>query len=367
MTEDLQQIAAAEVVFPCEELDATVAFFVERLGFRIDTVMPADHPLAVVVSGHGLRIRLQRGAGGSCGVLRLHTSAGGDVGSELIAPNGTRIEFVAADVPLDLPPERPSLVVTKMVVDSAWRTGRAGMMYRDLIPDRQGGRFIASHIRVPDGGPVADYVHYHRVRFQLIYCYKGWGKVVYEDQGAPLVMREGDAVLQPPEIRHRVLECSPGFEVVEIACPAEHQTRADHVMALPTPNLAPEREFSGQRFVHSVAAAGSWEPWRVAGFEARDAGIAAATSGLASVCTVRPVEAAAAPWWCCDTELLFFFVLRGGFSLQCGERDAERMVAGDAFVIPRGMRHRFTDLPGDLELLEVTLPARFTTDTEEAP
>ena len=44
---------------------------------------------------------------------------------------------------------------------AAWSTGRAGMLYRDLVPDRQGGRFIASHIRLADGGPVPDHVHFH--------------------------------------------------------------------------------------------------------------------------------------------------------------------------------------------------------------
>ena len=34
---------------------------------------------------------------------------------------------------------------------------RAGMRYRDLVPDRQGGRIIASHIHIRDAGPgIAD-------------------------------------------------------------------------------------------------------------------------------------------------------------------------------------------------------------------
>ena len=38
------------------------------------------------------------------------------------------------------------------------------MLYRDLIPDRLGGSaIVASHIRIPEGGPVGDSVHYHKV------------------------------------------------------------------------------------------------------------------------------------------------------------------------------------------------------------
>ena len=70
---------------------------------------------------------------------------------------------------------------------------------------RLGGSIIASHIRIPDGGPVPDMVHYHTVGFQLIYCYKGWVDVLYEDQGNEMMrLSAGDCVIQPPEIRHRV-------------------------------------------------------------------------------------------------------------------------------------------------------------------
>ena len=84
-----------------------------------------------------------------------------------------------------------------------------------------------------------DYVHRHRVRFQLIYCYRGSVRVVYEDQGPPFVLQAGDAVLQPPEIRHRVLESSAGLEVIEVSCPAEHETLADLDWSCPRPWLGP--------------------------------------------------------------------------------------------------------------------------------
>jgi quercetin dioxygenase-like cupin family protein len=141
------------------------------------------------------------------------------------------------------------------------------MDYRDLVPDRRGGALIASHIRVERGGPVADYVHYHDVRAQLIYCVRGWVRLVYEDQGEPFVMTEGDCVVQPPQIRHRVLECSPGLEVVEVAAPAVHATHVDHDLALPTQRR--DRTYSGQRFA-----------WCRAG---ELAGIAEATHGLAEI------------------------------------------------------------------------------------
>lgn len=133
-----------------------------------------------------------------------------------------------------------------------WVTGRAGMLYRNLAPDSLGSRVVVSHIRLPLEGEVPDYVHYHKVEFQLICCIKGRIKVVYEDQGPPFWLGPGDWVIQPPEIRYRVLECTKGAEVVEISVPPEHETWADNEMKLPTAEIRPDRIFGGQKFVHYV-------------------------------------------------------------------------------------------------------------------
>ena len=91
----------------------------------------------------------------------------------------------------DLPPFEPEFV---LACGGASGEGRAGMHYRDLIPGRLGGRYIASHITIAQGGPVADWVHYHLIAFQLICIRSGWVRVVYEDQGAPFIMAAGDMV-----------------------------------------------------------------------------------------------------------------------------------------------------------------------------
>lgn len=359
---DADQVRAAEIVLPCSRLDETLAFFTDRLGFRVDTIFPADAPSVAVISGHGVRIRLQPEGAGAPGVLRLlcdSPPAAGDAG-ELIAPNGTRVQLVDADPPLVPPPAQPSFVLTRRRAHASWGIGRAGMRYRDLIAGRQGGRFIASHIRIPAGGPVADVVHFHRIRFQTIYCYKGWVRVAYEDQGAPIVLNEGDCVLQPPGIRHRVLECAPGLEVIEISCPAEHETHVDHDLVLPTSELRAERDFGGQRFVRHVAAAARWQPWRLEGFECRDTGIAAATDGLASVRVVRPSGAPSDQACSHNAEFLFLLCLHGTVVLH-HESSHEKLAAGDCFVMPPTVRHALADCSDDLELLEVVLPAAVET------
>ena len=53
---------ALVTVLPCEDLDATMGFFIDELGFRIELISPADSPRTVVLSGHGGMVRLEQGA-----------------------------------------------------------------------------------------------------------------------------------------------------------------------------------------------------------------------------------------------------------------------------------------------------------------
>lgn len=345
--------SVAEVALPCPDLEPSLDFFTE-LGFRVEAVWPADDPAAIVISGHGLRLRLERDAGGDPGTVYLRHPER-QTPSEQIAPNGTRVVLAPLDPPIEVPPLLPSLQISRRA-GAAWKRGRAGMRYRDLIADRHGGRYIASHIHVAEAGEVPDYVHFHRVRLQLIYCARGWVKVVYQDQGAPFVLEAGDAVLQPPQIRHRVLECSANLEVIEISSPADHETRADHDLGLPAPSR-PGRTYGGQRFVRHRAAEARWRPWRLDGFEARALQIAEATGGLMCAEVARRAGAGAEPpAFSHDGELLFDVVLSGSAILEAGGQTWS-LEAGDAVSFPAGLEVRLREPSNDLELLEIAVPA----------
>ena len=353
----------AEFRLPTSELRDDLPFYTRTLGMRLDMIYPADNPEVAVLSGHGLRLRIEKGAPEAPGTIRILTGdpdgfAGGK--RRLTAPNGTTVEIDALNPPLLLPATEHAFVVRRLADQAPWVIGRAGMQYRDLVPSRLGGAMIASHIRIPDGGPVPDMVHFHKVGFQLIFCIKGWVDVVYEDQGGPIRLTAGDCFIQPPEIRHRVLEASDGIEVIEIGVPAEHVTQIDHAMTLPTPQLRPDREWQGQRFVHNRAAGATWAPFRIPGFVARDTTIAANTRGVASVLVARPAGGPA-PWTRHAGDILFTFVMAGEMTLEGEGKDPWRLSAGDAFVIPPGLATRYADPTEDLELLEVTLPGRFET------
>ena len=206
-------------------------------GYRMDMIMPSDAPREVLLSRNDHQVKLTS-------KNRLRTS------------------------------------------NVEWATGRAGMMYRDLVPDRLGGGVIASHIRIVNGGEVPDRVHYHKIDFQIIYCLKGAIRVVYEDQGAPFWLEPGDCVLQPPEIRHRVLEAKAGSEVIEITSPAEHETWFDHEMALPTGHVRSEHVFRTQRFLRHFGADAEWKTEDTSGMATAPTGISSAGAGAPEVYSI---------------------------------------------------------------------------------
>ena len=102
---------------------------------------------------------------------------------------------------------------------------RAYALYRDLgIAPATAGLCQAHVIRFL--GPCTDDVrkrHYHETELQLVYVLKGWMKNEFEGHGEQL-MQAGSCWVQPPGIRHTVLDYSDDCEVLEIIVPADFNT-----------------------------------------------------------------------------------------------------------------------------------------------
>lgn len=183
----------------------------------------------------------------------------------------------------------------------------------------------------------------------MIYVRSGWVRVVYEDQGNPFVMKEGDLVLQPPGIRHRVLESSPGLEVIEITAPALHETLADHDLTLPNDRIDRSRLFDGQRFLRHVAAEVPWTKFHDA--QAQQTPMFEASGGLAEVRTIRMGNADKIEFAPHDGELVFGFVLDGSAHLDFG--DGQMVGPADAFVIPPDEAWQLSSASSSFRLLQV--------------
>ncbi|MGB0133317.1 hypothetical protein [Dokdonella sp.] len=341
------------MVLSCSDLDAAIAFYVETAGFRLDMIMPADAPTVAVVSRENLVLRLEHcgGAAEENPPARLRLYSEQEKPSE-DGPGGVILEYGSSSTAETEIPESAEWIISRAEDGTAWIQGRAGMFYRDLIPGRRQQSVIASHIRIVEAGPVPDYVHYHHVGFQMIYCRHGWGKLVYEDQGPAFTMNEGDCVLQPPTIRHQVLEASAGFEVIELGSPAQHETWRDHELGLPNAQVNTQREFGGQQFVHHIAAAAEWLPLANGEATIRYTGISNATHGKASARVLRINHSLAAR----SDRFLFLFVLSGCCDLHVTGAGSARLQVDDASLLPSFVDYQLASSE-PCELLEVSLPA----------
>ena len=112
-------MAVERAVIPVDDLRAAIERL-EAQGYRLVTISPADDPRIADLDGPDRQIRLARTATEGA-VITVHQQA------------------------LTIPELEPALVISR-AADAEHGTGRAGMHYRDLIPGRLGGRFIASHM-----------------------------------------------------------------------------------------------------------------------------------------------------------------------------------------------------------------------------
>eukprot|EP00039_Didymoeca_costata_P026817 m.16736 g.16736 ORF g.16736 m.16736 type:complete len:389 (-) comp5776_c0_seq1:91-1257(-) len=377
-------VTSVKVGASLETFQETVLFF-EKLGWRTKSVFPADNPRETGLLGHDIHlfVTIDTSTEKQNGPVVLFISPRNKELAKqlpLTAPNGTQLVLSRDDTGLDLPPSAPTFTtqiaanVAKSEHPESWVEGRAGMLYRDLIPGRQGGRYVASHIMIPNGGPVPDYVHYHNIRFQIIYCVSGWVKVVYEGQGDPFIMHPGDLVLQPPMIRHRVLESSDNLGVLEMSSPAEHMTQADFEMGLPSsPDVVASRKdflWSGQRFHRHVASAtDGWETIAsefARSWEKKELGIHTATNGLASVTLFRIADGVGSygqrsePFTKGDLKLQF--ILKGSAHVEVKQPNEQpkrfEVVASDTWVVPPLSVETITLKEEGLTLLEIWVDDR---------
>src|SRR5450631_2027643 len=103
---------------------------------------------------------------------------------------------------------------------------RTYAQYRDLGIAKASNGLAAAHvIRLigPCNPAEVSKLHFHDVDFQMVYVLKGWVKTYMEGQGETL-MQEGSAWIQPPRIKHLIMDYSDDVELLEVILPAEFKT-----------------------------------------------------------------------------------------------------------------------------------------------
>jgi quercetin dioxygenase-like cupin family protein len=110
---------------------------------------------------------------------------------------------------------------------SAFAQGlRRYAQYRDLGISAATGGLVQAHVvrfQPPFRAEEVAIPHYHDVEFQMIYVLKGSMTSEFEGQGT-ITMRAGSCWIQPPRIKHKVVDYSDDCEVLEIVLPADFKT-----------------------------------------------------------------------------------------------------------------------------------------------
>ena len=80
--------------------------------------------------------------------------------------------------------------------------------------NRRAKPFNAKDVSIP---------HFHDVLFHMVYVIKGWSKCEFEGHGV-CEMREGSCWIQPPGLKHVILDYSDDYELLEVILPAKYDT-----------------------------------------------------------------------------------------------------------------------------------------------
>jgi quercetin dioxygenase-like cupin family protein len=130
------------------------------------------------------------------------------------------------------------------------------------------------------------------------------------------------------------------------------------------------RMWKGQAFTVAHADDGKFEGQGLrAFFEYRKLGIAEATQGKFGAHVIRAVPGrhSEATWHTHDLDFQMVYVTKGWVAFEYEGQGEHILRAGSCVLQPPGIRHREVRHSDDMELIEITSPAEFSTNSIEAP
>ena len=104
-------------------------------------------------------------------------------------------------------------------------------------------------------------------------------------------------------------------------------------------------------------------------FKYRDLGVAEATGGAMRAQVMEAITGMTEPtgWHTHQCEAQFVYVLKGWVELEFEDGTRSRSEAGDAILIPGGMKHNEIATSDDVEILELSVPGPMGTTPCEPP
>ncbi|MCO6418147.1 cupin domain-containing protein [Siccirubricoccus sp. KC 17139] len=104
-------------------------------------------------------------------------------------------------------------------------------------------------------------------------------------------------------------------------------------------------------------------------FRYRDLGVQAATGGKLRAQIMEAITGMTEPtgWHTHQCEAQFVYVLKGWVELEFEDGTRTRSEAGDAILIPGGMKHNEIATSDDVEILELSIPGDMATTPCDPP
>jgi len=132
---------------------------------------------------------------------------------------------------------------------------------------------------------------------------------------------------------------------------------------------APGITATGMKVAVSTARAPRFVEGRRAFFKYRDLGVTDGTGGRmrAQITSASTGMSRPTGWHRHLCEMQLVYVLDGWIELEFEDRDAMRLEAGDSVMIPGGTPHNEIRTSDTFELLEISVPAKMSTEPCEAP
>lgn len=249
-------------------------------------------------------------------------------------------------------------IINQELDDERWTPLRGASKQRQLIPEGYPGEMAAIHFQAALPSTLNNSVHFHDLKFQLLYVRRGSITMAYESQGPSLDLVEGDCVLQPPHQRHAVIDSSGDLELIEFYGPRNHRIEEDSDLILPSSQIDPARLFAGQRFELRRKRNDDWQPWQTIGCLHRPMGFNVASQGLVDAEVVRMHDAMQIQMKTAQAAFSFFFVLAGSFQLSiAGAQSNQSLRINDSFLIAPQSQLSIAQISEDAEILVITTPS----------
>jgi quercetin dioxygenase-like cupin family protein len=249
--------------------------------------------------------------------------------------------------------------------DGGWASGPiAGLQQRDLLlRQASSGQMGALHMRAVASGSAAAWGAHLPFRF----LYVTSGALSFRLRDDAMTLAAGDTALTETLALASDIAWSADFEAVEITAPAAGENvNPEPLLAMPLPTLDQAAAIAGiTRDTPDAYKVGNG-PRRY--FKYRDLGVIDATDRRIHIHQVSAVDTPeGGTGWHIHSMSQLFYVFSGWVDINIEGQGLVHMEGGDAMCICADMGHNVAGFSADYDLIEVCLPADYSTKDIPAP